>query len=339
MAVLSAGEAIVADWDQEALLNRDPAGFARRLLESLELPATPLMATDGWSNRVWLAPAHVVRLASGRFRDAFAHERAVLQILPPAIPHARVHAYGWVGRREWLVLDRVPGQPLMAVWSHLSVGQRRAAAAQLGGALRALHDVRFPAGFSNPVLDDALAPGGRSADAYHAPPSHYRRLLAAASLVPGVDRALLREVGSLIAERLDAFAGDPAVLVHADVHFANLLWDDGRLTAVLDFEGTRPAAPDLELDTLLRFAREPELYRGPNGRAGPTGQELAAFPDWLASAYPALFAHPRLPARLAVYDALWQLVQLLHFPPGSGPPDPWGHLKALLDAGDRWAWR
>jgi hypothetical protein len=39
-----------------------------------------------------------------------------------------------------------------------------------------------------------------------------------------------------------------------------------------------------------------------------------------------------------VYEALWQLVQLLHFPPGSGSPDPWGHLLALLDAGDRWSW-
>ena len=60
--------------------------------------------------------------------------------------------------------------------------------------------------------------------------------------------------------------------------------------------------------------------------------------DWLADAYPALFAPPRLDARLAVYEALWQLVQLHHFPPGSVGMDPWSHLLALLEAGDRWPW-
>ncbi|HEX2034672.1 MAG TPA: hypothetical protein VHS99_10850 [Chloroflexota bacterium] len=27
------------------------------------------------------------------------------------------------------------------------------------------------------------------------------------------------------------------------------------------------------------------------------------------------------------------------FPPGSESPDPWGHVLALLAAGDRWSWR
>ncbi len=329
----------MADRDQQALLEADPAAFARGLLESRGLPARPLAPADGWANQVWLAPAHVVRLGSGRFRDAYVHEAAVLRLLPPGVLHARVLDHGRVGRREWMVMERVAGRPLAAVWSGLGEGRRRAAAAQLGAALRALHAVPLPAGFANPWLDDALAPGGPATDAYHAPPAHYRTLIAAGYQVPGGDQALLDEVGAFIAERLDAFAGDPAVLVHGDAHFANLLWDGDRLAALLDFEGARPAAPDQELDTLLRFAREPELYRGRDGGAGPSRGDLAAFPDWLAAAYPALFTHPRLPARLAVYEALWHLVQLLHFPPGADPPDPWGHLKALLDAGERWvAW-
>jgi hypothetical protein len=70
-----------------------------------------------------------------------------------------------------------------------------------------------------------------------------------------------------------------------------------------------------------------------------TRWDLAGFVGWLGDSYPAIFAHPRLDARLAVYEALWQLVQLLHYPPGSGHPDPWRHLRALLEAGDRWSWR
>jgi hypothetical protein len=107
---------------------------------------------------------------------------------------------------------------------------------------------------------------------------------------------------------------------------------------LLDFEAARPAPPDLELDALLRFARESELYDWPTAPIRLTRRDLAGFVDWLADAYPALFAHPRLGARLAICEALWQLVHLPHVSPGSGDPDPWRHLRELLDAGDRWRW-
>lgn len=320
-------------------LSADPTSVAERLLTAHGLPATPLVPANGWSNRVWLAPAHVVRLSSGRFRDAFAHEAAVLRLLAPTVPHAAVRAYGRIGNREWLIQDRLPGRPLAHVWVGLTTAHRRSAIEQLGMILRALHAVPLPAGFGNPSLADALAPGGQARDAYHAPPDRYHVVLTAVRDVPGADQALLAEVEAFIVRRLAAFAGDTPSLVHSDVHFANLLWDDGRLTALLDFEGARPAVADQELDTLLRCCREPALYRGGDQRAWPTQDDLTAVPAWLAVAYPALFAHPRLAERLAVYDALWHLIQALHFPLGSSPPDPWGHLRALLEAGGQHWWR
>jgi aminoglycoside phosphotransferase (APT) family kinase protein len=297
-------------------------------------------------NRVWIAPAHVVRLSSSRFRDALAHEARVLQLLPDAVPHAGVVAHRRLGRQEWLVLDRVPGVTLTAAWPALGRRDRALAARQLGEILRALHQVVVPPDLGPPWLMDALAPGGPIRDAYHAPPDRYTDLLAAAEDVPGVDPGVLREVGEFIAERLDAFAShptEPAALVHIDVHFGNVMWDDkeggggGQISALLDFEGARAGPADLELDTLLRFTREPDRYDWRPTTV--TRRDLAGVVDWLADAYPALFAHPRLDARLAVYQALWHLVQLLHAPPGSGGHDPWGHLLALLDAGDRWSWR
>lgn len=323
------------DQDFTQLLNAQPEEFPRRVLEAHDLPAESLTATDGWSNRVWLTPTHVVRLSSGRFRDAFAHEVAVARLLPPTVPHARVLAYGRAGHREWVIQERITGRPLVEVWPQLGPDERRAAVIQLGAVLHALHTTPLPAGFDNPWLTDALAPGGHPEDAYHAPPDHYNLLLVAAARVPGVDHGVLTSVGAFIAERLHIFSDDSLVLVHSDAHLANLLWAEGRITALLDFEGSRPAARDVELDTLLRFSRTPVLYRGRDGQDGPEDDEVRAIPGWLAAAYPELFAHPHLTARLAVYEALWQLVQLLHFPPG-GSPDPWGHLKELLAMGDRW---
>jgi len=314
----------------------DPRGeFARSLLESLGLPSSPLQIADGWSNNVRLAPAHVVRLSPGRFRNSFAHEARILRLLPPEIPHATVVAQGRLGRQEWLVLERVPGVSLMVAWPSLNKHERARAARELGTMLRALHQIRIPADLRNPWIDDALAPGGPRQDAYHAPPAFYREMLVSVQDVPGVDRGVLDEIGAFIAERLDAFGPEPEVLVHADVTFANVMWHDGHMNALLDFESARPAPRDLELDTLLRFVREPRLVDWTSQPDKWVGSDLETFTDGLAGAYPGLFSHPCLAARLGVYEALWQLVQLHHFRPGSGPPDPWGHLLMLIEQGDQ----
>jgi len=323
--------------DRPELLDTDPSVFVRLLLASLGLPADPLQPASGWSNSVWLAPAHVVRLSSGRFRAAYAHERAVLALLSPAIPHAETVASGQVGCREWMILRRVEGQPLLEAWSSMTEPQRHDAIDSLGDALCAIHNTLLPTSFHNPWLDDALAPGGNIKDAYHAPPDRYRQLLDAAAKLPGVDRVFLHRVGAFIEQRLPAFAQDYAVLVHGDLHFANVLWDGARVSAVLDFESARPAARDLDLDTLLRFTRAPEQESAPGDRLVLTARDLAAVPRWVMRVYPALFSHPRLTERLEAYEALWQLVQLLHFPPGVGPLDPWGALTSLLTSDNCWA--
>lgn len=316
--------------DLTAILATDPARAGRELLSARGLPDTPLRSADGWSNSVILAPRHVVRFGAGRFRDAFAHEARVLAMLPDAVPHARVIDHGTIGAREWLILERMPGEPLDLAWSGMTVAERRSAIHQLGGILRALHRVPLPSGFANPWLEDALGDPGKPRDAYHLPPERTAWLLATLRQDPSLDGALLDEAETFIAARLDAFAGDerqPRVLVHADIHFANLLWDRDRLSALLDFEGSRPAVADLELDALMAFCRNPAAFRRGDADA-LSPDDLGAVPGWLAESYPELFSHPRLADRLAVYEALWHLVQLQHF--GIRPGGPADQLRMVL---------
>lgn len=327
--------------DLTALLAADPTRAGRALLSAHGLPADPLVSADGWSNQVLLAPHHVVRFGSGRFRDAFAHEAHTLALLPPEVPHAAVVAHGKIGEREWLILERVAGDPLDLAWPRMTYDQRHAAITQLGEILHALHGVALPPGYANPWLEDALGEPGKPRDVYHLPPERTRWLLEALRHDPGIDGRLLDEADAFIRARLDAFAAGharPPALVHADVHFANLLWDAAtdRLSALLDFEGARPAPPDVELDTFLHFCRRPAGFRRGDADRLLLPGDLVGVPEMLAGAYPALFAHPRLTDRLAVYEALWWLVQLQHFPRGGSGPDPAGSLRALLAAGDAW---
>jgi aminoglycoside phosphotransferase (APT) family kinase protein len=127
-------------------LRGEPADVAGSLLSSLGLSPSPLQIADGASNRVWLAPGHVVRLTSGRFRDSLAHEARVLRLLLPLdLPHAGVIAYGRTGRQVWLVLERVPGIALTAAWSALERGERATVARRRSRRSTALALVVAPA--------------------------------------------------------------------------------------------------------------------------------------------------------------------------------------------------
>lgn len=320
-----------------SLMKKDSAKIAREALESLGLPAEPLSGASGWSSGVWLGPAHAVRISSGRFEHAYTHEFAVLGMLPDSVPHAEPIARTCVDGTECLIVSRVTGCPMIESWNQSSAADRREAIESLGNILRILHQVPLPGGFTNPTLDEALAPGGHVRDAYHAPPDRYAALLDAGRNRPGVVVATLDNLELFIRQRLPAFEGDSAVLVHTDIHFANIMSDGPKITALLDFEGARPAAPDQELDTLLRFVREPELFLLPEHGWPLSAKDLAEIPEWLRGIYPELFSHPRLKERLETYEAMWQLVQLLNFPPNAQPADPLGHIRKLLETDNRWA--
>jgi len=294
----------------------DTVETARRLLSASGFPTDELEPVESVANRVWMTHKHVVRISSGRFRNSLVHEQRVLALLPESVPHANVAAAGQMDDREWQILERIPGVPLLHTWLRLDQSRRRRAIAQLAEIMRALHRAPLPEGFHNPWLEDALRADGHPENALHAPPHQYRLLIEAARRLPWTDAELVSSVESFIAERLDAFAGDVPVLVHTDLHFANLLWHEDGISGVIDFEGAQPQAADMELDTILRFTSDPRqsltLGQHTAPTAAPTAASLAEVPVWLDTEYPELVAHPHFAERLDVYEALWHLVQLHH---------------------------
>ncbi len=296
---------------------------ASELLQQLGLPAGDLVPGAGIANEVWIAPDHVVRLGNGRLRDAFAHEAEVLRLLPPEIPRLRVVARG---RRheagEYLVLERLPGVTLDLAWGDLTTDQRRRLVTELAGIARRIHAIPPAPWMANPWVHDAVV-GGKLQDAYHPPPGLFRAMIVAGREVRSDASPVLDEVGTFITRRLDAFAGDVDVPIHADLHFRNVLVAEDRISGIIDFEGFRLAPADTELDMVLRELRR-EL-----GSDETVGDDYGLVCGWFREAYPGLFAHPRLIERLEVYEALWHLVQL-HWYPAGGPDDPLRSIERVL---------
>ncbi|MGB3307728.1 MAG: hypothetical protein WBA63_16190 [Thermomicrobiales bacterium] len=105
---------------------------------------------------------------------------------------------------------------------------------------------------------------------------------------------------------------------------------EGRITSLIDFEGSRPAAADVELDMLLRFL-------SPSRQVGSDeSSDVEGVLGWFHEGCPELFTHPQLDARLEVYEALWHLVQVHHWRPEYvSMPDPAVALRHLLTGGFR----
>jgi aminoglycoside 2''-phosphotransferase len=294
----------------------------RTIFGSHNLPATDITLAAGFANLVVLTPTHVLRLNDGRFPGAFGHEARVLSQLPDTIPHPVVAAHGEREQGgEYLVLERLPGTNLQDAWTDLDPEEQYRIGAGLGDIVRRIHALPVSDWMHNPWVEDVLV-SRRWRDAYHAPPEVATELIESAGSMRPETHSLLARIGAFIAERSPAFASNPTAFIHTDLHFRNVVVADGRISGLIDFEGSRLGPADVELDMLSRTFQ--------------SGDEAARLSyinamSGFRSAYPAIFETPNLVARLEVYEALWHLVQLHHWQPGHRwTTDPADSLELLL---------
>jgi aminoglycoside phosphotransferase (APT) family kinase protein len=303
-------------------LESDGAQEARSILREHRIDAGKMELAGGFANQVLMTPEVVIRLNEGRFPQAFAHEERVLSHLPDDIPHPRVLAAGHrAGGGEYLVLERLPGERLDLAWGSLTTRERERVAGELAAIVQRLHALPAAGWMQNPWVEDVLR-SHRWRDAYRPPPGVTPLLIESARGVRPDQQSLLDRVAVFVDQRMPAFGDERDVFLHTDLHFRNLLVDRGRITGLIDFEGSRRGPADVELDMFLRSMRWDSL---------PV-DEARGFIRAFRRAYPAPFAHSRLVARLEVYEALWHLVQFHHWKPGDHwTSDPAESLAEILD--------
>jgi aminoglycoside phosphotransferase (APT) family kinase protein len=284
-----------------------------RALTDVGISTAGLKRADSVTNEVWLTKDFVVRV--NRDASLRLHREAVLsQALPESVGYPELVQHGGEVGSDWLILRRKPGVPLSRAWPTLPPGQRESAVHQLAERLRVIHETPCPNldGLRDvpQLLDAALT--GRVAT---------QRLIEAlrrAGDLEHVDAGLMDDLADLVRSTADAL--DPfhsTTIVHGDLTFENVLWDNGQITAVLDFEWARPGPPDLDLDVILRFAALPHLHVAADYEAETKAADYAQVPWWLAEVYPELFAHPRQFDRVRIFSIAWDVHELLAFPPNA----------------------
>ena len=235
--------------------------LVRRLLaeQHSDLSDLPLaVLANGWDNVICeLGDALLIRLPRRAVAaDLVLNEQHWLPVLAPRLPLAvpaptRIGAptdyYPWA----WSILPKLPGEPA----ARKAPLELRDAATTLGGFLGALHTPAPPEAPANPVRGVPLA---------HRAEAVSQNVEAASGLI---DRhAVTRLYEAAVAA--PQWHGPP-VWLHGDLHPANILVDQGRISGVIDFGDITAGDPaaDLSVAWMMLPATEHRAFHDAYGAA------------------------------------------------------------------------
>lgn len=103
-------------------------------------------------------------------------------------------------------------------------------------------------------------------------------------------------------------------LVHADIHFDNILIDDNGDLKLIDFETTIASPIDYELDIFLRMCNNPLKYSSEETESLVRKEDYINIPNYLKEFYPEFFNFEHFEIRHLVYDLEANFRLLARFP-------------------------
>jgi scyllo-inosamine 4-kinase len=262
------------------------------------------------SNEAWKVGDVVVRISWSGDRDRVRREVAVLEHLPPSVPHPDVLGHGTTDGRTWTLTRWVPGRVAAGTWPSMSDATRDRFAGELADALAAIHQWSPTAEVREQVAQRTAAITVDDIIGQDVNPLPVDRALAVvdeAKRAPHADADVIDAVAERL-EELRAFdlRDGESVVIHGDLHLWNVVEVGGSLQTLLDFEWVRLGPPDLDLQAFLRAEEETE-----------STDVLTR----LAEHYPNIVAHPRILERLWLYDLACTLRDVIVCPATSAPED------------------
>ncbi len=103
------------------------------------------------------------------------------------------------------------------------------------------------------------------------------------------------------------------VLVHNDLHFDNIFYNNGKIK-LIDFERSMFAPGDFELDIFFRMVRKPWKFASEETEKYIDSNDYTNIKLYIERYYPELVNIPFLAQRLAIYDMIYSLKQLINYP-------------------------
>jgi aminoglycoside phosphotransferase (APT) family kinase protein len=272
--------------------------IVRAICQMEGLPCRSIQVLSGGQvNRVFLIDTtYVVRIGSRE--DAFErlkHETELIQSLEGKIPVPRIYAFGQQDGLVYQIQQFIPGQKLYSIWRNLQPDVQENMVAELATHLKVVHSINYPHfGYASQdtkrydVWSDFLS------DKF----KHTLEEIKALNLrmVPG----FLEMAVDYFDKHKHVLQDGVPTLVHGDLSLVNILADNGRVSAILDFEYSMQAPLDYELWVMEAFCLYPNDWAEEDKEDFCTA-DFASFIPLLRKHYPALFEVRYLRERMNLY--------------------------------------
>jgi len=239
---------------------------------------------------------YVLRI--GARDDAFQRlkcETELLQNLPSEIPVPKIIAFGQQDDKVYQIQQFIPGQKLYTQWKNLQPSVQDNIAAELAGYLKILHSQ--PASHFGYFFEDTHP--------YDSWPDYlsakFKRTLEEIEafqiqMVPG----FVEFAADFFDAHKHVLRDAVPVLVHGDLSFVNILVNNGKISALLDFEYAMQAPKDYELWVFEAFCLYPNDYAEDENEFFCSA-DFGNFLQLLKKHDPALFEIPHVRQRVDLY--------------------------------------
>lgn len=194
------------------------------------------------------------------------------------------------------IIEKVKGVSLYNVWHTLSSEQREEIIKQICMAMKEIH--------SNTASPYDWA-------------DYFKKQISLLYSEAKENNIFNKEECDLIEQAYSKFEhflkSEDFVLVHNDLHFDNIFYNDGEIK-LIDFERAMFAPKDFELDIFFRMVRKPWKYASEETERFTNASDYANIEAYVHEYYPELVNVPFLAQRLAIYDIVYNLEQLVENP-------------------------
>ena len=268
-----------------------------------KLAAESIMRLDGGQiNHVFLIDEKYIVRASAR-KNAYARlkqETELLQSIADDVPVPKMLALGQYENHIYQIQKFVRGKPLHRVWQGLPPDQKDRILGEFASYLKLLHERTFlQFGY---YCDNERTPSWLEC----CEREFYDAIEGIQSVNLDVPDIVLHKIVEYFEHHKHVLQAATPVLVHRDLWPGNILVEDGKITAILDFEFSMQAPRDYELLLIEQFCLYPNDFVEEDNEIYTTA-DFADYVQLLKRHYRELFAVPNLRERLNLYHIIYSL--------------------------------
>jgi scyllo-inosamine 4-kinase len=201
----------------------------------------------GWTNAVWLNGGYALRLSLKKDSDIIQREVARAISLPLSVGYPKNITTGIVKGYEWSLSERINGVPLSNVWNNFNWLEKENAVRQILDIISGVHSV--PVAKVESITLRTAWYNSFDKDSSLAEINHY---ISKKLYTPKQGQVLCE-----IIEQFNKNISTTPVLCHGDITTDNLLWHDGTVVSLLDFEHAVIAPRQLDIHSLVNLALIP----------------------------------------------------------------------------------